>query len=313
VHTHPPPRRSRTALRLLARTAGVLTLIALTAAGLVYLQSERRLQRDYGIRVQLPVPDRSLIAEGAELALTRGCADCHGADFSGKILSDDALFGRLVGDNLTRMPERHADRTVHERMYLALHHGVDLDGRPLMMMPSKEFASLSAREMEALSAYFSSVAPRQRALPESRLGPLGRMLLAIGKLDGFLSAEVINHDLPVVAEPPPKGTLAYGRYVAQLCTGCHQPDFGGGRMSHGGPSAPPAANLTPHATGLAPWSEEDFVRALRHGQRPDGSRIDEKFMPWKTFGRANDAELRAVWRYLRSLPPVDRHPGAEAP
>jgi mono/diheme cytochrome c family protein len=301
-----PPFLRTPALRRAATITGALAGVLLLAAIAVQVLSERRLRREYPVSVALPAPDPALRETGARLARSRGCADCHGADFGGRLIADEMPFARLVGDDLTRMPPGMERRSVHERMYLALHHGLDLHRQPLLMMPSKEFASLSAREIEALAAYFGSLVPVERALPDSALGPLGRALLVAGKLPGFLSAEVIDHRQPPVAQPPPPGTLAYGRHAAQLCTGCHSADLGGGPMAHGGGRLPPAANLTPHSTGLAAWREADFVAALRSGRRPDGSAIDPRAMPWGAIGQASDAELHSIWLYLRSLPPVDR-------
>lgn len=296
----------RTALRRLRNAAFVLGGMLLVTGIATYVLSNRRLHHDYALRVDLPAPDPALAAEGARLARSRGCADCHGDDFGGRLVADEMPFARLVGSNLTHMPEGREPREMHARMYLALHHGVDLASRPLLMMPSASFAKLSTREIEALSAYFASLAPVGRALPDSELGPLGRLLLVAGKLPGFLSAEAIDHARAPVAQPPPVGTLAYGRHVAQLCTGCHASDFGGGPMAHGGGQLPPAANLTPHPTGLGAWSERDFVTAMRSGRRPDGRAIDPAAMPWRAVGQASDAELHSIWLYLRSLPPVAR-------
>ncbi len=293
-------------LRRIAAVAAVLAAGLLLAVVAVHAASERRLRREYPVHVALPTPDPALAAEGGRLARSRGCADCHGEDFGGKLIADEMPVVRLVGDNLTRMPPGTRDRSVHERMYLALHHGIDLRGRPLLMMPSKEYANLSAHEIEALAAYFATLAPVQRELPDSALGPLGRLLLVAGKLPGLLSAETIDHARKPVASAPPVGTLAYGRHAAQLCTGCHGRDFGGGSMAHGGGRLPPAANLTPHASGLANWSEADFLAAMRSGRRPDGSAIDGAAMPWRAVGQASDAELHSIWLYLRSLPPVAR-------
>lgn len=316
---HPPPSfepiphmqafnlhrtRWRRVLRRLAASAVAILVLAAGAATWVYVASERRLQHDYALDVTLPVPHPALREQGRRLARSRGCADCHGDDFGGKVIADAMPFARLVGGDLTKMPPGHADRGVHERMYRALHHGVDLDSRPLLMMPSKEFASLSEREIAALSVYFAGLPPVERRLPDSALGPLGRALLVAGKLDGFLSAEAIDHSAAAIAEPPPLGTIEYGRHAAQLCSGCHRADFGGGRMSHGGPELPPASNLTPHANGLAAWSERDFIRAMRTGLRPDGSAIDGNAMPWRAVGQASDLELQSIWRFLRTLPPI---------
>ena len=286
--------------------AGILLGLAVLTLAVVYALSQARLDKRYEVRVAPAVPDPALAAEGARLARSRGCADCHGEDFGGKLLLDQMPFGRIVGDNLTRMPAGHEAGSVQERMFRALHHGVDMDSRPLMMMPSKEFASLSRHEVDALSAYFSRLAPTGPELPDSVLGPLGRTLLVAGKLDGFLSAEAIDHAAGIVAEPPPLGTLEYGRHAAQLCTGCHRDDFGGGPMPHGGPGLPSAANLTPAATGLARWSERDFMTAMRSGRRPDGTAIDGSAMPWRAVGRASDLELHSIWLFLQSLPPIER-------
>lgn len=68
-----------------------------------------------------------------------------------------------------------------------------------------------------------------------------------------------------------------------------------------------ATNLTPHATGLGSWTEEAFVRAMRTGKHlgdPD-KRSMLPPMPWRHYRSMTDADLRAIWSYLRSLPPID--------
>lgn len=284
--------------------AGLLALLLL-ALSVVYLLSDARLHRTYEVGATLQAPRASLQDQGRQLAHSRGCADCHGDDFGGKVMLDEMPFARIVAGNLTPAPGAIDRRLRHEQLYRALHHGVGPDLQPLLLMPSGSFSKLSMLEVEALSAYFDTLKPVERALPETEMGPLGRALLLAGKLDGFMSAETIDHGKPAVPAPPPAGSLDYGRHTAQLCMGCHGADFAGGRMPHGGPKAPLSANLTPHATGLAAWDEVDFVTAMRTGKRPDGSTIDEQYMPWRAFGQGTDEELRAVWRYLRTVPPVE--------
>jgi hypothetical protein len=55
-------------------------------------------------------------------------------------------------------------------------------------------------------------------------------------------------------------------------------------------------------TGLGQWTEADFVRALRTGQRPDQTAINPKAMPWPVLGQMTDTELSALWLYLQSVP-----------
>ena len=68
-----------------------------------------------------------------------------------------------------------------------------------------------------------------------------------------------------------------------------------------------AANLTPHQeTGIAEWSEESFIRSMRTGKhqgQPTGRDILPP-MPWEDFKAATDEDLKAIWAYLRSIPPV---------
>ena len=67
----------------------------------------------------------------------------------------------------------------------------------------------------------------------------------------------------------------------------------------GPPGLPPASNLTP--AGIGSWTETDLTRALREGRRPDGRQLDE-FMPWKVFRGMTDADIHAIWLYLKSVP-----------
>jgi mono/diheme cytochrome c family protein len=69
-----------------------------------------------------------------------------------------------------------------------------------------------------------------------------------------------------------------------------------------------AANLTPDRnTGLGIWTEEMFVTAIRTGRHMGTSREILPPMPWPAFRNATDEDLRSIYAYLRSLPPVTNH------
>jgi len=64
-----------------------------------------------------------------------------------------------------------------------------------------------------------------------------------------------------------------------------------------------AANITPDPeTGIGSWSEQDIVRAIREGRRPDGTRIAG--MPYELYGRISDRDALAIATYVRSRKPV---------
>lgn len=69
-----------------------------------------------------------------------------------------------------------------------------------------------------------------------------------------------------------------------------------------------AANLTPDKeTGLAEWTEDTFIQAMRTGKHqglPNGRDILPP-MPWPGIAQMTDDDLKAVWAYLRTVPPVN--------
>jgi mono/diheme cytochrome c family protein len=64
------------------------------------------------------------------------------------------------------------------------------------------------------------------------------------------------------------------------------------------------ANLTPDKdTGLGNWTEDMFVRAMRTGRHMGGNgRPILPPMPWMTLAQQSDADLKAIFAYLQSLP-----------
>jgi cytochrome c553 len=64
------------------------------------------------------------------------------------------------------------------------------------------------------------------------------------------------------------------------------------------------ANLTPHKeNGLGGWTEQQFVDAMRTGRHQGRGREILPPMPWPAYKNLNDADLKAMFAYLRSLPP----------
>jgi mono/diheme cytochrome c family protein len=68
-----------------------------------------------------------------------------------------------------------------------------------------------------------------------------------------------------------------------------------------------AANLTPDKkTGIGEWTEATFIQIARTGKhqgQPNGRDILPP-MPWFKLKDLSEADLNAIWAYLRSIPPV---------
>lgn len=66
-----------------------------------------------------------------------------------------------------------------------------------------------------------------------------------------------------------------------------------------------AANLTPDpASGIGGWTEEMFIKTLRTGKHLGTGREILPPMPWQAIGQSTDQDLKDMFAYLKSLPPV---------
>jgi len=102
-----------------------------------------------------------------------------------------------------------------------------------------------------------------------------------------------------------------GEYLAKAagCVGCHTEEKDGAVPYAGGRALKTpfgtfyGPNITPDRTaGIGSWTEADFLRALRLGERPDGSNLFPAF-PYPSFTKITDSDARDLWAYLKTLPP----------
>lgn len=248
--------------------------------------------------------DEAALERGRHLVSARyGCSECHGADFGGGVMIDDPAMGRLFGPNLTLgegsvtrdFTATDWDRTVR--------HGVRRDGRP-SLMPCEDFFAMSDRELSDLVSFIRSLPPVDRTMPESSLGPVGKVMVATGKFR--LSATLLaDHDAPHALEaPPPAVTPEFGAHLAQVCSGCHRQGFEGGPIAQGPPDWAPATNLTPHEEGLAGYTFEQFEKVMREGTKPNGEHVAAPMTVVTPYAaRMTDTEMQALWLFISTLEP----------
>ena len=68
------------------------------------------------------------------------------------------------------------------------------------------------------------------------------------------------------------------------------------------------ANLTPDQnTGIGIWDEGMFIKAMRSGRHMGDGRPIQPPMPWPGISKMTDDDLKAVFAYLKSVPPVSNH------
>jgi mono/diheme cytochrome c family protein len=117
------------------------------------------------------------------------------------------------------------------------------------------------------------------------------------------------------AEPSTE-TIAKGKALTEAgdCASCHTTDpskpFAGGKRIETPFGGIYSANLTPDRdTGLGQWNDEDFLRAMRFGVAPDGSRYYPAF-PYPHFTKLTRQDVLSIRAYLGTLPPVRNAPPA---
>ena len=289
--------------RWLVRLSLGFVLIIAVSAGTVFGWSEWRLDsRTHVPRHAFTVPPATpaLLALGRHQSIIHGCSDCHGENLGGRVFLENFPIGRIVAWNLTRGAT--GPELTDEQWERAVRHGVGRDDRSLKIMPSHEYQHISDEEVASMAAYARSLPPVVKSLPRDAVGPIARVLLLTGTIP-LLPAQRMTHLTQHVARVEAEPTVAYGQYLAPSCSGCHGATFSGGPIPGMPPGSVKPSNITPHAeTGIADWTEGDFIRAMRVGLRPDSSDIDTLAMPIVATREMTDTELRALYRFLRTVP-----------
>ncbi len=283
----------------------VLAIVILYTIGTYKWNQSRGKYYDVPVEtIQIPT-DPASIARGEHLATIRMCRNCHTDSMSGQSESAPGLL-TLSFPNLTAGAGGVGATNTDKDWVRAIRHGAGHDGRGLLIMPAGAFYYLSDKDLGALIAYLKTLPPVNNEQPKSDLGPIGRVMLALGQLPPeVLAPDVtrIDHSGPRPVAPEPGVTVAYGEYLTRICAVCHGVNFNGHIIRISGKNY-----LAPNLTrGGEPgsWSEADFIATLRTGVTPSGHQLID-VMPWKYFGKMTDDELRAVWMYLQSLPALEQ-------
>jgi hypothetical protein len=109
-----------------------------------------------------------------------------------------------------------------------------------------------------------------------------------------MSMWLAGHPADMKLPPPP---AAQGPWVAAIA---------GSMTAWAGPwGISYTSNLTPDPeTGMGKWTEQQFIDAMRTGRHQGRGRQILPPMPWPAISNMTDADLKAVFAYLRAIPPV---------
>ena len=75
-----------------------------------------------------------------------------------------------------------------------------------------------------------------------------------------------------------------------------------------------AKNITPDPeTGIGRWTEDQFVQTFATGVRPDGLKYRTSPMEWNIYGNMKEEDVRAIYRYLRTIKAIPNKAPANIP
>jgi len=239
-----------------------------------------------------------------------GCEVCHtpsdwtqhgapsvaGMELAGESLPLAGFPGTAVAPNITPDAETGAANWSDDQLARAIREGIKHDGNLIFpLMPYFDYKILSDEDLASVVVYVRSVAPVHKVLPPSKINfPVNLLVRGV--------PQPVTSPVPAPASDP----VSRGKYLARLGCGCHNVvknvPYGGGE-SLGGPwGLVVSPNITPDASGISYYSEQSFITAMRTGYV--GARRLNSIMPFGEFKNLTDDDLKAIFAYLRTLPPI---------
>lgn len=223
--------------------------------------------------------------------------------------------GRICFPNITADAGTGVGAWTDGELLRAVREGVDRDGRALFpIMPYFIFRHLSDEDARSLVVWIRSLPAVVREHPPKRVDfPVNLFIRLV--------PQPLAEPVP---EPKADDSVAYGRYLATIgrCAFCHSPRrgqsrepipgllFAGGNEFRGPFGIRRSSNLTPHPSGLGAMAREEFVALFRRHAAPEPVAPEKNtIMAWSAYAGMTDADLGALYDYLRTVPPVATPPG----
>ena len=255
--------------------------------------------------------DPQVIERGKHIVFSQAhCADCHSKQNTDSLLAaglEPSLSGGKMFDvgiakfytaNLTSDPQYGLGRRTDGEIARVLRYGVHANGNAVPEFMG--FHDMSDADLTAVISYLRTQKPVATEVPQAEYTLIGRIIKAfLMKPNGPAR--------PITKYIEPDSTAKYGEYIVHSttnCVGCHtQRDISGkysGPLMAGGNiiEGMVTPNLTTDSTSrIFGWTEQMFIDRFRKGKM-----IPQSEMPWNSFKHMSDLELKAVYRYLQTVP-----------
>jgi mono/diheme cytochrome c family protein len=263
--------------------------------------------------------DSAVIAKGRHIVLGPGhCVDCHSpvhnVDSLLKLGQEvpliggnkfDLPFGTFFTRNLTPDAETGIGGMTDGEIARVLRYSVKKNGEAVL--PFMPFQNMSDEDLTAIVSYLRSLKPVRNAVPDHDYNIVGNLIKAY-LIKPWQPTE------PLKTAVKEDTTATYGRHLVMAvanCNECHtrrdeignyvgEHLAGGNEFKEEGKTTLVTPNLTPDPTSrIYKWGQDDFIRRFRMGKI-----ISHSHMPWQSYGRMTDTELKAIYKYLQTIKPV---------
>ena len=245
------------------------------------------------------------------------CIRCHYNDrtnsLSGRQHGNPKRLGDFSSGNITQDSVTGIGKWTNGQLYYFLKTGIKPNGDYVFDMP--KYPNMSEEDILSIIAFMKSddslVRKTINLNPKPKFSFLTKILLHT-----VISPPRYNDK----KMPPPdtNDAVSFGRYLATAkfsCYECHslnmvttnynQPEKSWRFFKGGNPHVNENREkiYTPNITGdsargIGKWTEQQFVKTLRNGIKPDGSQLRDPMFP---FYLLTEKEAKCIYRYLNSL------------
>lgn len=246
--------------------------------------------------------------------MTKYLAGSRSYDFTDKT----GTVVTVNAENLTTHNPEGLATWSDEQIRTAITVGIDDEHISLYpIMPYPEYSMLTRSDVDSIIQYLRTVPPNDNVVPADY--PYFDQDPPAPKVD---ESKVPHTTLP--PSDPNFAAAERGRYLAAVaCLNCHTPQlsedvpdltkaFAGGKKYTFVRGAPEhtSTNITPDATGLAGWSIDDIVAAIKQDVEKGTGRTLCSTHPGGAgnYAGMTDGDARDIATYIHTLPPVANGP-----
>jgi hypothetical protein len=217
----------------------------------------------------------------------------------------EGLPGQVYPPNISPDKETGGGNWTDDQYARAIREGIGHDGRALFpFMPYENYSHLSDEDLASAIVYLRSLPPVHNVVPKTQL------IFPVKYL-------IRNAPEPITA-PVPAPDLSTpvkrGEWLVRVagCRDCHTPqkrgqplpglDLAGGFEMKGPWGTVSSANITPDPSGISYYDEKLFLDVMRTGYVK--ARKLKPIMIWWDHRDMTDEDLKAIFAYLRTVPPI---------